>query len=120
MDKSIAQVEKYTYTWYRNQEQKTKKAVRQRKWGISQEEFDALCAKQNGKCTLCGELPGKLGLVVDHDHKTGKARGLLCNRCNSGLGFLRDDPTLLRNAANYIETAILSVATNIFLPKHRH
>lgn len=51
------------------------------------------------QCVICGD-GGKL--VVDHDHQTGKVRGMLCNHCNRGLGHFRDDPTLLEFAAQYL------------------
>jgi hypothetical protein len=51
------------------------------------------------ECVICGNK-GKL--VVDHDHKTGQVRGMLCNHCNRGLGHFRDDPTLLEFAAQYL------------------
>ena len=51
------------------------------------------------ECVICGS---KEPLVVDHDHKTGKVRGMLCNHCNRGLGHFRDDPLLLEFAAEYI------------------
>ena len=51
------------------------------------------------QCVICGD-GGKL--VVDHDHVTGKIRGMLCNHCNRGLGHFRDDPTLLEFAAQYL------------------
>lgn len=51
------------------------------------------------ECVICGDGGS---LVVDHDHKTGKIRGMLCNHCNRGLGHFRDDPLLLEFAAEYI------------------
>jgi hypothetical protein len=53
-------------------------------------------------CELCGRLPDKTALHMDHDHKTGKFRGWLCGWCNRALGLLRDDPILLRKAADYV------------------
>lgn len=53
-------------------------------------------------CIICGESQ-KLQLSIDHDHKTGRVRGALCNRCNLGLGHFRDKPELLRLAALYLE-----------------
>ena len=51
------------------------------------------------ECVICGsEEP----LVVDHDHKTGKVRGMLCNHCNRGLGHFCDDPELMEFAAEYL------------------
>jgi len=66
---------------------------------------------QNGVCAICsgGETVKTRGtlrrLAVDHDHETGKVRGLLCNRCNNGLGNFRDDPDLLREAIAYLQEA---------------
>jgi len=51
------------------------------------------------ECVICGD---ETKLVVDHDHATGKIRGMLCNHCNRGLGHFRDDPTLLEFAAQYL------------------
>ena len=51
------------------------------------------------ECVICGS---EEKLVVDHDHKTGKIRGMLCNHCNRGLGHFRDDPMLLEFAAMYL------------------
>jgi hypothetical protein len=51
------------------------------------------------ECVICGEQGP---LVVDHDHRTGQIRGMLCNHCNRGLGHFRDDPTLLEFAAQYL------------------
>ncbi len=75
-------------------------------YGISVEEYDALLARQNGKCAICREKPEGQTLCVDHCHATGKIRGLLCRSCNVGLGNFRDDPRLLRAAIAYLEAAL--------------
>jgi hypothetical protein len=54
-------------------------------------------------CQLCGYPPGQRGLHQDHDHKTGKLRDRLCSPCNTGLGMFKEDPELLRKAAEYLE-----------------
>lgn len=75
-------------------------------YGINTENYEQLFIKQNGKCAICGkpeERKGSAYLCVDHCHKTGKVRGLLCHKCNSGIGKLNDDVTLLKNAISYLE-----------------
>lgn len=80
-----------------------------RNYNMTIEDYDALAAEQNGLCPVCsGLLPviekenGKHP-PVDHDHKTGKPRGILHNRCNRAIGLLNDDPNLCRKAAEYLE-----------------
>ena len=68
-----------------------------------------LRVKQDGKCAICGVSERKLGkpLCLDHNHITGEVRGLLCNNCNSGIGFLDCDEwgaDMLRLAINYLTT----------------
>ena len=61
---------------------------------------DLILLKNSTKqCVICGD---ETKLVVDHDHKIGKIRGMLCNHCNRGLGHFRDDPSLLEFAAQYL------------------
>lgn len=55
-----------------------------------------------GRCGICGKEP-RSGFVIDHDHKTGRVRGLLCQRCNSGLGSLGDSIEGLKAAIAYLE-----------------
>lgn len=69
------------------------------KYGLSLNTFARMFVAQGGTCRICHSDPP---LVIDHDHDTGKVRGLLCGRCNSGLGFFRDDPLLLREAIRYL------------------
>lgn len=76
--------------------------ARLRQYGLTMEEFEAFMA--NG-CAICGTHESQEGraLAIDHCHVSGKPRGVLCGRCNKGLGLFYDNPELLRNAADYIE-----------------
>lgn len=74
---------------------------RERRYGLTPEEFDRRMTEQRSRCAICrAELDAP---VVDHDHETGAVRGLLCRPCNSGIGQLRDDPELVRAALAYLE-----------------
>lgn len=91
---------------------KERKRARQleRRFGITQEEYDQLCEAQGHACAICKrpERDTVNGVVkrmaVDHEHNTGRVRGLLCSSCNRGIGCLNDDPEALRSAARYIES----------------
>lgn len=78
-------------------------------YGLEEEEYQAILDRQGGVCAICRNPErtvknGKVcNLSVDHDHKTGKVRGLLCNSCNNLLGRAKDDPNTLRAAATYLE-----------------
>jgi hypothetical protein len=76
--------------------------------GLVLEDYDRMFAAQDGKCMIChqpygGGQKAAARLHADHDHQTGKHRDLLCNNCNRGLGYFKDDPALLRAAAAYID-----------------
>ena len=83
----------------------------QRDYNISFEHLLQMFENQNGCCFICKTSLVLLGdsktkhqtACVDHNHTTGKIRGLLCNSCNRGLGLFKDNITLLRLAANYLE-----------------
>jgi hypothetical protein len=66
---------------------------------MTEADYDALLVAQGGCCAICRE---RQAFVVDHDHATGAVRGLLCNRCNTGLGHLGDSPILLLRAIEYL------------------
>lgn len=68
-------------------------------YGITKEEYEAMCNKQKGECCICR---CKAKLVVDHCHATNKIRGLLCSSCNVGLGHFKDNMNLLQAAINYL------------------
>ena len=66
--------------------------------------YERMLYLQNGKCAICGrEDNGARRFCVDHDHETGRIRGLLCGRCNTGLGFFEDNTEALRAALEYLE-----------------
>jgi hypothetical protein len=75
-----------------------------RTFGITPEDYDAMLAEQAGGCAICGGPPvaGAAFFDVDHDHLTGRVRGLLCRACNLGLGKFRDRPLLLAHAIRYL------------------
>jgi hypothetical protein len=75
----------------------------QKKYGISQQQWQELYDKQNGRCAICNCVQRYQALATDHCHKTGIVRGLLCVQCNRGLGRFFDSPIRLRKAAEYIE-----------------
>src|SRR5262249_46947964 len=72
-----------------------------RLYGISRADYDALIARQGGLCAICRK-PSKLRLCVDHCHLTGMIRGLLCRKCNAGLGCLGEDQRALVAALAYL------------------
>ena len=76
-------------------------------YGITRAEYLALVARQNGLCAVCGNPPRRGSkkdmLHVDHDHATGRMRGLLCDLCNRGIGMLRDDFRIVSAAAKYLK-----------------
>lgn len=79
-----------------------------RDFGISLNEYEALLNSQNGSCSICKSPETGLNtnhFAVDHDHESGRVRGLLCSGCNLGLGKFKDDPKLLRRAVEYLEGA---------------
>lgn len=81
------------------------------KYGISPQEYLQLIHKQRGHCPICwrrfsmprtGKKRGAV-LVVDHDHKTGRVRGLICGKCNTAIGLLADDVQRLDRAIAYLQ-----------------
>ena len=80
-------------------------AILKSKYGITREQYDALLASQGGKCAACGNnVVGNKSkmMCVDHDHKTGRVRGLLCRSCNLAAGSLKDDPERAILLAEYL------------------
>jgi hypothetical protein len=74
-----------------------------RKYGITQDEYDLMLADQDNKCALCRCAANGRTWHVDHCHVTNKRRKILCDNCNFGLGHFKDNPVVLRAAADYVE-----------------
>ena len=73
------------------------------KYGLKKEEYEEMFDTQNNSCAICKNVFTEINKgFVDHDHKTGKVRGILCTTCNSGLGFFKDDISLLESAIKYL------------------
>lgn len=91
----------------RNDERRKQRVRRRslvRKYGLDEHDHRVLFTAQRGCCAICDRRA--LRLVVDHDHRTGKVRGLLCVTCNFALGELEDDPSRCDAAAAYLRAAL--------------
>jgi hypothetical protein len=82
-------------------------AKKKHKYGLTAEQFDQMVQDQGGACRICGIVPTGV-LHIDHDHETGKIRGLLCGKCNKGIGLLGDDHKRLLRAALYLSGVVLT------------
>ena len=87
-----------------------RKSRLKKEYGLSIEEYELLLKQQFGECAICRSKTGTRKtktrtLAVDHDHKTGKVRGLLCQPCNTVLGMFNDNPTLFKRAIKYLEAS---------------
>ena len=88
---------------------KTQEFWLKHRYGITLCTYTEMLISQNSSCAICSStvpypsLPERKTFCVDHDHETGKIRGLLCMPCNRSLGQFKDDATILRNADDYID-----------------
>ncbi len=87
--------------WYSANKEHHKKTVRLRMYGLSPDQYQVLWDSQNGKCAICGRITSPL--CVDHDHRSGRVRGLLCKPCNSYLGIISESVEVLSRAVSYLQ-----------------
>ena len=80
-----------------------------RSYGLQVNEFNAMMRDQDGKCYICGGDNGHIALSIDHDHKTGRVRGLLCNKCNRALGLFNDNLETLLKAVDYLRNGVIPI-----------
>lgn len=84
----------------RRAEQKRRNQVRA--YGITPEQYTAMAEAQSGRCAICSIKPNR-ELDIDHCHKTGKVRGLLCSNCNKAIGSFKDNTDILMSAIRYLQ-----------------
>lgn len=106
------------HTYYKKNKQRIKTYTRQyqlnKLYSVTKEDWNRFFESQNGCCAICGQQESRVNyksgniqaLSVDHDHRTGRVRGLLCHRCNRLLGFMNDDPALLEKMVVYLRLHI--------------
>ena len=97
-DKAERQRQAVNAFYQRNKDSEGKKK-RLNKYGLSEREYNDLIKTHGGICAICSE---PYPLMIDHDHKSGKVRGLICRRCNTGLGYFKDSTENLENAIKYL------------------
>jgi len=93
------------YKEYRDREEVKKRSqlrLLRLKYDLSEEGYKSLWDAQKGRCKICEKDLGEIRPVIDHDHVSGKVRGLLCSKCNLGLGHFEDNPDLLLLACDYL------------------
>lgn len=87
------------------------------RYGLTVNQFDDLIQQQDRRCAICNMQFSRLAiversaLVIDHCHTKGTVRGLLCSKCNTGIGFFNDDPESLRNAIRYLDDWAIVLAS---------
>lgn len=100
------QVESKQKEWRNNNPRNVKSINLKRRYGITIDQYESMLEKQNSCCAICKSIsPNRLDIdyfLVDHDHKTGKIRGLLCDPCNKGLANFKDSQINLTRAIEYI------------------
>lgn len=96
----------YAKQWRKDNPDKVKNSELRKRFGITLEDYTNMYNEQDGKCKICniqGNIVG-FSLCVDHNHDTGKVRGLLCNTCNLGIGNLKDSVDNLKRAIEYLNS----------------
>ena len=112
--KNLEKVSISSANYYKKNSEKTRNRILKNKYGISLQEYNLLLKKQDNKCASCFQLESaidsRLGriraLAVDHNHFTGKVRGLLCTGCNAAIGFIKENAVRAEQLAQYIRKTV--------------
>lgn len=105
--KNKKKLKNYIKAYQKQNPQTTWKAAIKYKYGITDEQYQVMLQEQNGVCAICKQISKRkdriINLSIDHNHKTGRIRGLLCTQCNQGLGSFKDSKEQLKAAISYLE-----------------
>ena len=98
------QVNRYARERYQNDRPRYAEYERKKNYGLRKGEYDRMLAEQDGKCAICGtsDPSPRRHFAVDHCHHTSEVRGLLCGRCNTGIGQLQHSEEILLSALRYL------------------
>jgi hypothetical protein len=92
--------------WHRKHPEASRRISLKNKYGMTIETYNTMLAAQNGGCAICfRKTPGRKGiksLIVDHNHKTGQVRGLLCDPCNKGIAYFEENISRMESAKWYL------------------
>jgi len=103
--KNKASIATYNREWKKKNPDHACAAKLIKLYGITLNAYEAMFEAQGGTCRICGNRStNSKRLHVDHNHATGRIRGLLCDICNRGIGMFKDNPDRLRNAADYLDS----------------
>ena len=99
-------VKEYKRAYDKKHFNKNKNNYLKKMHGLTLDEFNEMLKSQDGKCAICGDLSkeDERHFAVDHDHKTGENRGILCHKCNMAVGLFKDDPALFQSAITYLKS----------------
>lgn len=107
MQDNKERVNKFKKEHYEENKEKVRWQVIKRKYGIVEQDYLEMLKQQKNGCAICGAIDAQHwetnNLLIDHCHNTGKVRGLLCNRCNTTLGLVNDDKTILKRMITYLK-----------------
>ena len=93
----------YSKAWAEQNADRVLEGKLKRDFGLTLAEYRIMMSTQGGLCLICKKPDASRRLSVDHDHATGRIRGLLCHTGNQGVGYFHDNPAALRRAADYLE-----------------
>lgn len=110
----------YSQNWYRNNPRTATNTRIKKRYGITIDDYESLIAAQGDACAICGghERNGTL-FSVDHDHDTGKVRGLLCRTCNAAIGLFQERIDLIESALSYLRRGGTAKHLSLTVPPNK-